>query len=258
VIRKVILLIVLGFSIFWFAIGYGLKHFVASKLQEVNSDNFKISYTNLNLSGFPKFWKINVNDIKITTINNIYSHEFIAKKLHLNPNWTFQSFDIEIEGDIGYHQSGALNRKYYLDFDRTNSKMSINFDDIIFTSGIGKNFANILIKDITLSDIENKATIIATINLDVSIEKKQLELKYLDIKFNENMKAFFSGNIYLSHPPVGKISIELTNAAMIFEKFELNRFYNMPDFLRFDNQQNQVMKFVISFNKDNIQIETPN
>ncbi len=74
-IRKVLVFIILVFTAGWFTGAYFLKSRLALLVNNLESDNIKIAYEDIKVSGFPKLWKITLVSPKIKIINHSNSRE---------------------------------------------------------------------------------------------------------------------------------------------------------------------------------------
>ncbi|ADE29709.1 RP198 family tick cell line-upregulated protein [Rickettsia prowazekii] len=80
-IRKILLLVFLAFTIIWFATAYTIKNNIVNLIKNSESDNLRIYYNAIKFSGYPFNWKINITDPKVKLIDHINSKEFICKNI---------------------------------------------------------------------------------------------------------------------------------------------------------------------------------
>jgi hypothetical protein len=81
VIRKILFFTSLVFTIFWFSVAYVLKSKTSSLIKNSESDNIKISYHTIQVSGFPYLWQIKIISPVITFIDHRNSRELSAKEV---------------------------------------------------------------------------------------------------------------------------------------------------------------------------------
>lgn len=74
-IRKILLGIVLIYTAAWFSIAYTLKSNVVDLIKRSETDNIKITYNQVNVSGFPTRWHIKLLEPKIQLISGLNSRE---------------------------------------------------------------------------------------------------------------------------------------------------------------------------------------
>ena len=82
-IRRIILYISLSFITFWFTGVYLIKYRVAALIKNSGSDNIKLSYDDIRVSGFPSRWEIRIIAPKVTFIDSINSRELSSKSLFI-------------------------------------------------------------------------------------------------------------------------------------------------------------------------------
>lgn len=85
-IRKILLFICLAYTIIWFAIAYTIKSNVVSTINNSETDNIKISYSQIKISGFPSRLQISLIDPKIKFIEHVNSKELSTEKIDLFRN----------------------------------------------------------------------------------------------------------------------------------------------------------------------------
>ncbi len=80
-IRKILLITVFSFVVFWFAGAYLLKGKLIGMLENIQNDNIKIQYKDASISGFPLNWQITLDHPKISFSNHIGEYEFAGENL---------------------------------------------------------------------------------------------------------------------------------------------------------------------------------
>lgn len=74
-IRRVSLLLVVAFLMFWFTGAYVMKRKVSGFLEYAQTDNIKLVHSGLSIAGFPLSWKVRISSPKILFIDNHSSME---------------------------------------------------------------------------------------------------------------------------------------------------------------------------------------
>jgi hypothetical protein len=105
VIRKILLSIGLSFSIAWFTGAYLIKSKVVLLIRNTESDNVKLSYSDIKVSGFPTVWKIDLIEPKIIFINSVNSKEVSIKELTCLFDFSLKKAKIIIVKELKYKQN---------------------------------------------------------------------------------------------------------------------------------------------------------
>ena len=113
-IRKILLFIALSFSIAWFAGAYLIKSKVVSLIRNSNSENVKLLYNDIKVSGFPLAWKINLIEPKIIFINSADSKEISTEELICIFDFSLKKTKIVIEKELKYRQNLGDEKTEYL------------------------------------------------------------------------------------------------------------------------------------------------
>lgn len=95
-IRKVLLFTFLIFTVTWFAIAYTIKDNVVNLIKNSESDNIKISYDNIKISGYPFNWKILITQPKVKLIDHVNSKEFSGKNITLTVDFSVKKATIDL------------------------------------------------------------------------------------------------------------------------------------------------------------------
>jgi hypothetical protein len=115
VIRKILLCIVLIYTAAWFAIAYTLKGNVVGLVKRSETDNIKVTYTKVDVSGFPARWHIKLIEPKIQFISGVYSREFSSSVMTFIVYPSFKkaslSFGKEIKRQEVFHDQST---EYYM------------------------------------------------------------------------------------------------------------------------------------------------
>ncbi|MFY9590020.1 hypothetical protein [Rickettsia endosymbiont of Halotydeus destructor] len=94
-IRKIFLFVFLTFTIIWFAIAYTVKDNVVNLIKNSESDNIKISYENIKISGYPINWKIIITQPKVKFIDHVNSKEFLSENITLSLDFSLKKVNLD-------------------------------------------------------------------------------------------------------------------------------------------------------------------
>ncbi len=109
-IRKILFFIILVFTITWFAIAYTIKNNVVNLIKTLGSDDVKISYDHIQISGYPAMsWDVHIFDPKITINTDSGSTELFTEKLSLITDASFKKLSVVFSENI--KQINALGGK---------------------------------------------------------------------------------------------------------------------------------------------------
>ncbi len=103
-IRKILFSIFVSFIILWFASSYLIRNRTISLIESLNSDNFKISYEDLEMYNFPFLWKVKVLAPKITFVDRLGSTEVFFKYFNFSFSLNLKNLDV----DLGSYAEGTL------------------------------------------------------------------------------------------------------------------------------------------------------
>lgn len=80
-IRKILLIAVFSFFVFWFAGAYLVKGKLLSMIENLQNDNIKIHYKDAGISGFPWNWQITLDRPQISLSNPMGEYKLSAENL---------------------------------------------------------------------------------------------------------------------------------------------------------------------------------
>ncbi len=106
-IRKILLVLILLYIIIWVVFAHLVKNQSIEIIEKFNSDNLKISYNDVNISGFPYEWKISFISPKIVLIEQdkfqeftpdiiSISHDFFNSEINFGKNINYQKLDLDL------------------------------------------------------------------------------------------------------------------------------------------------------------------
>lgn len=137
-IRKILIAIFLVYTLIWLIIAYTVKNNIVNIVKDAQTDNIKLSYSQVRISGFPLYMRINLVDPKIKFIDHINSKEISAKKMKFLFDFSFQKADM-VFGDQIKQQENFADK--LIEYD-VNSK-----ENIILSVKLNKPLYKLLSKD---------------------------------------------------------------------------------------------------------------
>lgn len=179
VIRKILFLIVLFYTIAWFAIASTFKNNMTTLINNTESDNIKISYDAIKVSGYPIAWEIRVLEPKVQIIDHVNVREISTKELCFLVDFNFKKATIDL-GKTLKHQEIARdkndkNAKEYSLHSHHNISGTIKFDKALYDLSTENSF-----KEVTEWIIINNKL------LSVSSQDKEIfNIENLDFSFNK-------------------------------------------------------------------------
>lgn len=188
-IRKIILFITLAFSVLWFAGAYLIKNRVALIIQQLETDNLKISYDKLTISGFPKIWKIEIIGPHIKLIERTSAYDIHVQKLQCSLDSSFKEVKLLFGHDLQYNQSIKDKIRKYTIHATDNIILSFKFDQPLYQlsnyeqlqsylKSFNTNNKLLIIRDDTHHIFDIKELVISVIhNFAIDIEGIVLSLK---------------------------------------------------------------------------------
>ncbi|WP_316354603.1 hypothetical protein [Candidatus Trichorickettsia mobilis] len=132
-IRKLLLFIILTFVTFWFAGAYLIKYRVTSIIKQLDTDNIKITYDKLAISGFPKMWKIEIIAPQIRLIDHTSVHDLHIPKLLCLLDFSFKKMKLLLEPVFHYQQLVKDQiKEYKIHAADTNIIISLKLDQPLY------------------------------------------------------------------------------------------------------------------------------
>ena len=107
-IRRILLLLILAYSVLWFGSSYTAKNHVQRFLSASNSDNISIQYKSLNVAGYP--FRLSV---VLKSIGSNGSSSVTTPKLEINFNWLLSKFNINLGRELLLTSSKDDNDERY-------------------------------------------------------------------------------------------------------------------------------------------------
>jgi len=179
VIRKILFLIFLFYTIAWFAIAYTFKNNMTALIKNTESDNVKISYDAISVSGYPLAWEIRVLEPIVKIIDHINVREISTKEISFLVDFNFKKATITLDKTLK-HQEMAKNKndeasKEYSLNSNHNIRGTIKFDKALYNLSSENSFKEvtewIIINNKLLSVSSQDEEIFNIENLEFSVNK---------------------------------------------------------------------------------------
>lgn len=113
-IRRILFFIAIIYTGLWFTGAYLIKEKVVHLVNGLGSDNIKVSFADVKISGFPGNWAINLMAPKLTFINHIDHKEISFQKLVFIINFSFRKSIVVFDGQIIQKQSSKDGTAEYV------------------------------------------------------------------------------------------------------------------------------------------------
>lgn len=97
-IRKILFFICLIYTIIWFGIAYTIKSNIVNTIKNSETDNTKISYSQIKVSGFPIRFQIRLVEPKIKFIDHVNSKEISTEEMTFLFNFSFKKARLILGG----------------------------------------------------------------------------------------------------------------------------------------------------------------
>lgn len=99
-IRKILVSIFLLYILIWFAIAHIIKSNIINSINNLQTDNIKISYSQVKVSGFPGCLSINLLEPKIKLIGHANSKEISTDQVMFTPDFSFKKANITLGNNV--------------------------------------------------------------------------------------------------------------------------------------------------------------
>jgi hypothetical protein len=90
-----------------------MKSKLSSLVKATESDNIKITYSDIKVSGFPFVWKVQLLDPKISLTDEIKTNEFLSKHLSIIFNYKLTEAQVNFDKSISFRDSRDTNTQSY-------------------------------------------------------------------------------------------------------------------------------------------------
>lgn len=178
-IRKILFLIFLFYTIAWFAIAYTFKNNMTALIKNTESDNIKISYEAISVSGYPLAWEIRVLEPTVKIIDHINVREISTKELSFLVDFNFKKATITLDKTLKHQEMAkdknyGTSKEYSLNSDH-NISGTIKFDKALYNLSRENSFKEvtkwIFINNKLLSVSSHDKEIFNIENLEFSVNK---------------------------------------------------------------------------------------
>lgn len=201
-IRKILLCIVLIYTAAWFSIAYTLKSNVMGLVKRSETDNIKVTYTKVDVSGFPARWHIKLIEPKIQFISGVNSSEFSSSSMTFIVNFSLKkvllNFGKEIKRQEVLHDKSteySLKSKEDIRLLVKLSKPLYKFSNtdklqsVIKSLGLNNNLLSVVYQDKEIYNIADLTWLVSRVisndNEDVALQLRFLytgQEKFLNFK----------------------------------------------------------------------------
>jgi len=121
------------FVVIWFSVAHILKSKVLVFIKNSESDNVKISYSKIQVSGFPNLWKIQVLDPIITLVDHKNSKELSSKELICIFDLSFKKARLNFGHEIKHKQDFVDQTKIHIINSSQEIEFLIKFNQALFS-----------------------------------------------------------------------------------------------------------------------------
>lgn len=162
----------LVFTVAWFSVAYTIKSNLVTLIKNSDSDNTKISYSSVKISGYPFYWYFSLTDLRVKLIDHVNYVEYTTPKATLKLAFSTKRTVMNFGEFIKLNQSHGDKVLEYI--------VSSN-EDLKFLTKFNKSLYSV-------SKYDNLGTIIKSIKWD----NKQLSISKAGKKiYNANNLIFF-------------------------------------------------------------------
>ncbi|XVN42562.1 MAG: hypothetical protein RCG15_08280 [Candidatus Rickettsia vulgarisii] len=99
-IRKILVSIFLLYVLIWFATAHIIKSNIINAIDNSQTDNLKISYNQVKISGFPGCLKVTLLEPKVTLIDHANSKEISTDQVIFTPDFSFKKANLTLGNNI--------------------------------------------------------------------------------------------------------------------------------------------------------------
>lgn len=201
-IRKILLFISLAFVITWFSVAYLLKSKVLLLIENSRSDNVKISYDEIQISGFPSLWKIKLVTPKITIIDHNNSKEISSQEMICTFDLSFKKAKINFGYNIKQERNFVNKVKIYVASSDQAFEALLKFNKSLFkiyvNDNLYDNLKELKFNNELISIANSDERIFDIKDLSLSLNKSFVEQSYsenIQMKFHASYNRFVSQKI---------------------------------------------------------------
>ncbi len=142
-IRKILLFIALVYITLWFAVAYVLKGNVVALIKHSETDNIKITYKEIKVSGFPARWHIKLVEPKIQFINGINFGEFSSSAVTFAVHFSLKKILLDFGPEIKQQEVSQVKSEEYIARSGENIQILIKLNKPLYKLSNTDNFQSI-------------------------------------------------------------------------------------------------------------------
>lgn len=150
-IRKILFYVGLAFCLAWLSGAYFIKSKLVSLIKNSQSDNIKLLYDDITVSGFPNIWQIHLLAPKIILISSSTAYEISTGQLLALFDFSLKDAKIVLLTDLEYQYNLATQTSKYSVSCNKASPLSVHFSKPLYQAAKTDDFG-IMIKSIQLDN----------------------------------------------------------------------------------------------------------
>jgi hypothetical protein len=227
-IRKILIIFLVLFSVMWFGIAYLLKVQVASQVESLKLGDMKLTYERISVTGFPAIWHVKIKEPRLKLASNNDHKEISSGEIECIFDLSFKKAKLVIYNKIVQEQDfGQEKIHYYLESKEpiiTSLKFTKPFYKLSKNSNLLTSVKTFKLNDINLNATFHNEKIFNISNLTVNLNRiYNNDAQDISIK----MQGGYEGQNYLLGFNSGHLKLDLlfTNA-----QNDANNIYKVNNF----------------------------
>jgi hypothetical protein len=173
-----------------------MKGKVVSMIDIIHSDNLKLSYTDVKVSGFPFVWKVQIVNPKISVIDQLKISEILSDHLYIVFNYRLTEATIDFDKSILFHDSrDEESKNYELLSSKDKFLLKVKFEKPIYlldNNKLGSFLSLIKISDLDFVFMEDTKQCFSISDGKLSFDKTiNKELENFNLKISGEYKSDF-------------------------------------------------------------------
>lgn len=191
-IRKIALAFIILFVVSWMALAHFARFKVISFINNSQTDNVKISYTDSSISGFPFGWKVRFVSPKITIIDQDTSREIYSDYMDCTFDYKFGKAELSFGKNLYYNSASEEPSTAYKISSEQNIIGFVDFVDVLYKIDLSNSLRK-LVKSI---EVANPYLAIFNINGEELFNLSEFAFKLSSnlLKDTENFSLNLAGN----------------------------------------------------------------
>ncbi len=191
-IRKIALAFIILFVVSWMALVHFARFKVISFINNSQTDNVKISYTDSSISGFPFGWKVRFVSPKITIIDQDTSREIYSDYMDCTFDYKFGKAELNFGKNLYYSSASEEPSTAYKINSEQNIIGFVDFVDVLYKIDLSNSLRK-LVKSI---EVANPYLTIFNINGEELFNLSEFAFKLSSnlLKDTENFSLNLAGN----------------------------------------------------------------